>query len=275
MRDGALRDDSMRDGALRDDSMREATGRAEALTRYLGERTEDGVAFEVDARLRPDGRSGPLVRSIEGFNEYFEREPNGIAVWERQALTRARFVAGDAQTAARLMASIRHVAFPTIWRDGWSDELRHIKGRVENERASKGAKSGEVYDVKLGPGALSDIEWMAQWLAMKNGARFPMLQTPNTLRQIEAARDCGLLSEHDAKVLRDAYVFLRRAELRLQITQEQAARAPKKESREWISWARSLFPDENEEAASAKFEEQWHMSTHASRQVMEQVRDAL
>jgi len=275
MRDDAMRDDAMRDDVMRDDAMRETTGRAEELTRYLGERTEDGVAFEIDARLRPDGRSGPLVRSVEGFIEYFEREPNGIAVWERQALTRARFVAGDAQTAARLMASIRHVAFPEAWRDGWSDELRHIKTRVENERASKGAKSGEVYDVKLGPGSLSDIEWTAQWLAMKNGARFPILQTPNTLRQIEAARECQLLSEEESDVLRDAYVFLRRAELRLQITQEHAARAPSKGSHEWISWARSLFPDEEEEEASAKFEQQWRMSTHAARQVMERVRDAL
>ncbi len=214
-------------------------------------------------------------------------------------MTRARFVAGDAQTAARLMAAIRHAAFPEQWQSAWSDELRHIKSRVENERAAPGAKAsgakasgvktggktsasgsrvcasgGEVYDVKLGPGGLSDIEWCAQWLALKNGARLPALQTPNTLRQVEAARGAELLSPAEANALRDAYTFLRRAELRLQITQEHAGRALRHGTPEWTSWARSIFPDEPDQAA-ARFETEWRANTQAARAVMERVRDEL
>jgi glutamate-ammonia-ligase adenylyltransferase len=255
--------------------VQEATGWAEALMSFCGARTEDGVAFEIDARLRPDGRSGPLVRTVEGFVDYFERETNGIAVWERQALTRARFVAGDAGTSARLMAAIRHVAFPSQWRAEWGDELRHIKSRVENERAAKGAKAGDVYDVKLGPGCLSDIEFCAQWLALKNGARVPALQTPNTLGQIEAARNAQLLSDEEANALTDTYIFLRRAELRLQITQEQTVKAVKANSKEWTAWARAVFSDETDDSARSRFSEQWQTSTRNARGVMERVRDKL
>lgn len=274
---GAVQNDaSTREARARDieiAALSEATAQAEDVMKFCGERTEDGIAFEIDARLRPDGASSPLVRSIESFLEYFERETNGIAVWERQALTRARIVAGDFGIAARLMAAIRHVAFPENWQAEWGDELRHIKARVENERAAKGAKSGDTFDVKLGPGALSDIEFCAQWLAMKHGARVLALQTPSTLAQIEAARAAALLSEEEAAALRETYVFLRRAELRLQITQEGAVKGVKRDSKEFAAWARAVFPGDDN--AAAHFVETWDASTRGARLVMERVRDEL
>ncbi len=245
---------------------------AEKLTKWVGERTADGQGFELDARLRPEGQSGALARSIGGFIEYFERESGGLAAWERQALTRSRFVAGDATTAARLQAAIRHVAFPAVWQREWSDELRHVKSRVENER---GAKSSDVFDVKLGSGTLSDIEWTSQWLAMKYGAQFLELQTPNTLRQIEAAAEVRVLDAASASALHDAYLFFRRVELRLQITQENAPRVVKKSSPQMLALSRSLFPDEENSVAQERFEERWTSSTRNVRNVFERVRDAL
>jgi glutamate-ammonia-ligase adenylyltransferase len=129
--------------------------------------------------------------------------------------------------------------------------------------------------VKLGAGTLSDIEFCAQWLAMKNGARVPALQTPNTLRQIEASREAELLTDAEAAALRDAYLFLRRAELRLQITQDHSVRAVQRGSKGWTSWARAVFPGEPNEIATARFEEEWHLRTRAARSVMERVRDEL
>ncbi len=114
---------------------------AREIMRWMNEPTEDGTCFEVDARLRPHGNSGALALPLSAFYDYFENETSGIAAWERQALTRARFVAGDAEIAATLLAATRHVAFPPIWRAGWSDELRHIKHRVETERGTKSAKA--------------------------------------------------------------------------------------------------------------------------------------
>ena len=251
-----------------------ATRWANDLIQYLGAPSEEGTVFEVDARLRPDGRNGAMAPSIDGYLKYFERASGGIAVWERQALTRARLAAGDAQTGAKLLAAIRHVSFPEIWQSEWSDELRHIKARVENERAAKSTFS-TIYDVKLGRGGLSDIEWSAQWLAMRYGAAHPDLQTPNTLRQIEAARAAKVLSDDEARVLTDGYVFLRRAELRLQITQEHAPTSVKENASEWKSWARSIFPDVDEATACERFAAEWLDHTQAVRKVMERVRDSL
>ncbi len=248
---------------------------ATELIRFMGERTEDGIVFDLDARLRPEGSSGALAPTLDSFTQYFERTPNGLQVWERQALTRARFVAGDSQISARLMAAIRHVAFPEKWNSAWSDELRHIKARVENERGGKAKKSDSVFDVKLGPGTLSDIEWTTQWLALKFGAAHPVLQTRSTLLQIEAAREAGVLPETDTSALRDAYTFLRRAELRLQIAHEYSTPAVTKGSKEWTAWTRAVFAEESEGKAAEKFETEWNFHTQATRKIFERVRDNL
>jgi glutamate-ammonia-ligase adenylyltransferase len=194
-------------------------------------------------------------------------------VWERQALTKARTIAGDAATAARLRAAISHVAFPDRWDAAWGDELRHIKARIEKERRARGSAGGTVYDVKLGSGCLNDIEFCAQWLALKYGHAHPALQTPNTLRQIEAASQAELLSETRAAGLVRAYIFLRRAELRLQVTQEHSIQAVKRDSTEWTAWARSLYPATPD--APEHFAMQWQTHTQTAREIMEMVRDAL
>jgi glutamate-ammonia-ligase adenylyltransferase len=253
---------------------------AREIIRWMNEPTEDGPCFEVDARLRPHGASGALALPLQAFYDYFENDTTGIAIWERQALTRARFVAGDAELAATLLAATRHVAFPDNWRAGWSDDLRHIKHRVETERGSKSTKAagrgtGEVFDVKMGKGTLSDIEWCAQWLALKFGAHFTPLQTSNTREQIRAACDGGFLNEAEAAALLEAHTFLRRAELRLQLTQEHGGHAVRSGTREFAAWSRAVFPDEPTPVAEEHFAEQWHQVTAASRAVMERVRDGL
>jgi glutamate-ammonia-ligase adenylyltransferase len=241
------------------------------LIAFSGERTEDGPGWALDARLRPHGSSGALAATPDAFGDYFDNPKSGFAPWERQALTRARFAAGDGATGARLMALVHHAAFPDQWQAGWSDELRHIKNRVERERAAK----SEVFDLKLGPGGLSDIEWSAQWLAMKNGDRFPTLQTPGTLSQLHAAHEVGLLSEEDFAVLEAAYTWLRRAELRLQIAREGGEARAKRGSADAALWARAVFPGLQSDAASERFEKEWTTHTRRARQVFEQVRDTL
>jgi glutamate-ammonia-ligase adenylyltransferase len=244
-----------------------ATKWALEIGKYLGERTEDGSVFEIDARLRPEGRSGAMAPSIEGFLLYFERAVGGLAVWERQALTRARFVAGDAQTGARLMAAICHVAYPANWNPDWSDELRHIKERVESER---GRLSAGIYDVKLGRGALSDIEWTAQWLALKHGAMFPQLQGPNTLQVLAGAVQAQVLARDDLQVLEAAYTFFRRAEIRLHTALDVRGSSLKSGTPEWKSWARAVFPESSE--AEHEFEEAWRSHTRGVREIFERVR---
>ena len=249
---------------------------AEALIQFVGARTAEGAGFELDARLRPHGASGPLASSPAALMEYFDHaQSSGFAVWERQALTRARIVAGDVATGARAMALIRNVAFPRYWEAQWSDELRHIKTRVERERAAKGAKGGEFFDVKLGAGGLSDIEWSAQWLAMKWGFRHPGLQTPNTLRQLEAAREAALISAVEFDELELAYLWLRRAELRLQIAREGGTAAIKASSPDFAIWARATFPGVPIDEATTRFERAWKQHTGNVRRIFERVRAEL
>ena len=244
---------------------------AEMLIEFMSERTADGPGWALDARLRPGGASGALATSPDALIAYFEHpKGSGFTAWERQALTRARIVAGDASTGARAMALIRNVAFPRPWEAEWGHQLRHIKARVERERASKAD-----FDVKLGTGALSDIEWSAQWLAMKWGFRCPGLQTPNTLRQLEAAHDYDLISAREFEDLELAYLWLRRAELRLQIAREGGAAGIARASSDFKIWTRALFPGLPEGEAAARFESAWARHTAPVRRVFERVRAEL
>ena len=252
---------------------------AEALMRFVGERTAEGALWPLDARLRPHGSSGPLASSPAALMEYFDNPLSGFATWERQALVRARIVAGDVRVGARAMALIRNVAFPREWNSDWSDELRRMKTRIEHELggdfAPASARGVVTYDVKLGSGALRDIEWSAQWLAMKYGFAHPSLQTPNTLRQLEAARAAGRISAADFETLELAYLWLRRAELRLQIAREGGAAAIKRDAADFKVWARAMFPGVPIEEAKARFENAWSQHTSGVRQIFERVRDEL
>ena len=245
---------------------------SEELLSFCGERTEDGPGFTLDLRLRPGGASGPLAATPDAFRDYVENPRHAFAPWERQALTRARFAAGDGNVAARIMALARTAAFPATWKAEWSDDLHHIKGRMETERA---ARSTAMLDLKQGPGGLADIEWTAQWLAMKHGHRHPGLQTPNTRRQLSAAREAGLLSERAWGALARAHTWLRRAELRLQIAHETSTTNVDQDSPAFRVWARAVFPGVTESEAAEQFLTQWHEHTAAARKVFEGVRDGL
>jgi glutamate-ammonia-ligase adenylyltransferase len=251
-----------------------ATQWAESLISFMGGRTADGPGFELDPRLRPYGSNGAIAAPLEAYREYFENPKSGFSAWERQALTRARFAAGDGVTGAKLVALTRGVAFPETWQSQWSDELRHIKGRVERERAAKGAATVD-YDLKLGPGGLADIEWSAQWLAMKHGAKHPEMQTPNTRRQLGAAHEAGLLTGEELRAMDDAYTWLRRAELRWQVAREGGASVVKRGSNDAMIWARALFPALAGEEATERFAGEWTLHTARAHEVFERVRNEL
>ncbi len=248
---------------------------AEELIAFVGEPSAEGAGWSLDARLRPGGASGALAVTTERLRDYFDDPRQGFAVWERQSLTRARLGAGDFGLGARAMASIRAAAHPNQWNPAWGDELRHIKTRVERERAAKPSGGVPVFDVKLGSGALGDIEWAAQWLALRHGAAFPALQTPNTRAQLGAARDGGYLSDAEHATLLAAYDWLRRAELRWQIARDGARSGVRRDSPDFRIWARAVFPNASGDDASALFEQTWDAHTRSTRAIFERIRAAL
>lgn len=177
-------------------------GRVRALLGNLGAEPP----LEVDAALRPEGRNGPLTRALASYAEYYERwaEP-----WERQALLRARPVAGDEGLAERFVALIDPLRYPPAGLPVADlREVRRIKARVESERLPRGVPANR--HVKLGRGGLSDVEWTAQLLQLQHAGRHPELRTTRTLEALAAARDVGVLEPADEEQLREAWILASR-----------------------------------------------------------------
>jgi glutamate-ammonia-ligase adenylyltransferase len=155
----------------------------------------------LDADLRPEGRSGPLVRSIGSYAAYYERWGE---TWERQALLRAEPLAGD----RALLDDFATLIDPLRWTpEGLSPdelrEVRRIKARVESERLPRGVE--KTRHLKLGPGGLADVEWTIQLIQLQHAASVPGLQTTETVAAIDAAVAAGLMEAHDATILVDAW----------------------------------------------------------------------
>jgi [glutamine synthetase] adenylyltransferase / [glutamine synthetase]-adenylyl-L-tyrosine phosphorylase len=189
---------------------------AERLMRTLGEVTAEGTAFEMDADLRPEGRSGPLSRSLESYLSYHDRwgEP-----WERQALLRARPVAGNPDLGARFIDAVRPLAYPETFSAADVSQMRKMKARMEKERI-KGRDDPRRH-LKLGPGGVSDVEWTVQLLQQRHGANEIGLRTANTMAALDAAQDCALLEHRDAAWLRDGYQFMTRVRNRLYLLRQR------------------------------------------------------
>jgi [glutamine synthetase] adenylyltransferase / [glutamine synthetase]-adenylyl-L-tyrosine phosphorylase len=157
--------------------------------------------IDVDTDLRPEGRQGPLTRSLGSYAAYYARWSK---VWESQALLRAAPVAGDADLGDRFVEAIASIRWPA---DGLTDadirEVRRIKARVEKERLPRGADP--TLNTKLGRGGLADVEWTVQLLQLRFAGRVAGLRTTSTLRALDAARYAGLIEAEDAEMLAAAW----------------------------------------------------------------------
>ncbi len=159
----------------------------------------------VDSDLRPEGRQGPLVRTLAAYRGYYQR---WSAPWEAQALLRAEPVAGDAELGAEFIAMIAEFRYPTGPGPEGIDvaavrEIRRIKARMEAERIPRGAD--RALHVKLGPGGLSDVEWTVQLLQLRYAHALPGLRTTRTGAAMAVAVEAGLLPVHDAAALMTAW----------------------------------------------------------------------
>ncbi|MFW3172684.1 bifunctional [glutamine synthetase] adenylyltransferase/[glutamine synthetase]-adenylyl-L-tyrosine phosphorylase [Geodermatophilus sp. CPCC 206100] len=191
-----------------DESRATATANAVAhtLRRLLGEPAPD-PAFEVDADLRPEGRQGALVRSLDAYRSYYER---WVSVWEVQALLRAVPVAGDEELGRAFVQLIDPIRYP----DGGIGaeqvaEIRRIKARVERERLPRGADPAT--HTKLGRGGLADVEWTVQLLQLQHAAELPALRVPSTTGALAALRAADLLDADQAGALQMAWELATRA----------------------------------------------------------------
>jgi [glutamine synthetase] adenylyltransferase / [glutamine synthetase]-adenylyl-L-tyrosine phosphorylase len=157
----------------------------------------------VDADLRPEGKQGPLVRSLAACRAYYERR---AAPWERQALLRAEFAVGDAALGAEFIALADQFRYPVGGLDEPTvREIRRIKARMESERIPRG--TDRALHLKLGPGGLSDVEWTVQLLQLRHGHAGEGLRTTRTIEALDAAVAAGLATHADAEALAAAWRF--------------------------------------------------------------------
>ena len=185
----------------------EAQQRAEAIVRTISRLTEDmRVPLDLDLGLRPEGRNGAIVRSLESYRAYYER---WSLTWEAQALLRARIVVGDRSVLAAWEELVNDVRYPETIAEQDIREIKRIKARVEAERLPQAADPAR--HLKLGRGSLSDVEWFVQLLQLEHGAKVEGLRTTSTLGALAAAEREGLVTTADAARLHNAWMLASRA----------------------------------------------------------------
>ncbi len=178
-----------------------------SIVSELGRLTEDNrLPLDLDIGLRPEGKNGTPVRSLDSYRAYYNR---WSLTWEAQALLRARGVAGDLELLDDFTSLADEVRYPAQIGEQAVREVRRIKARVENERLPQGADPNR--HLKLGRGSLSDVEWFVQLIQLEHAAELLSLRTTSTLEALAVAAQNDLVTEQDAERLRDAWILASRA----------------------------------------------------------------
>ena len=216
---------------------------ARKIISLIGTPHYEGPGYELDTRLRPSGSQGLLVTSIEAFARYHGTADAGVhqsgraATWERLALLRARFVAGDTDLGQRAIAIAQRAAYeqqldaPTVGAD-----IKRLRERMEQELARE--RPGR-YDLKFGRGGLLDIEFSVQLLQLRFG-QSAAVRSSDTREALEGLRQIGALNEDKYRKLHDGYHFLRRVEQRLRIVHGDGAHLIEENAAGLFSLARRL-----------------------------------
>ena len=163
---------------------------------------DQSLEFELDLDLRPEGKNGPIVRSIDSYAAYYKR---WAGTWESQALLRARLISGAPEIRDAFVHLIDQYRYPEHIEQSAIVEIRRIKARVEVERLPQGADPKR--HLKLGRGSISDVEWLVQLLQLRHARKHPEIQTPHTLFALEQMEAVGLITNSDARVLLEAWVI--------------------------------------------------------------------
>jgi glutamate-ammonia-ligase adenylyltransferase len=197
-----------------DAALRTATQLASAMIRICSRTTAEGLVFPVDPNLRPEGRNGPLVRTLASHLAYYDR---WAKTWEFQALLKARPAAGDMALGQEYLDAVTPLIWQAAQRENFVEDVQAMRRRVEKTLPPDQAPR----EIKLGPGGLRDIEFAVQLLQLVHGRTDESLRSPTTLAGLAALAEGGYVAREDARDLADAYRFLRQIEHLLQLYQLQ------------------------------------------------------
>ncbi len=238
----------------------------EFIIKAMSEVTASGYVFRVDVRLRPDSSVGTIARSMEGYETYYE---GWGEIWERQALIKARPVAGDMELGRQFIQTIQPFVYQR-YLDGLSiseikTDIRHTKARIERRIITE--NENPKTHVKLGIGGIRDIEFIIQYLQLVHGGQITALRNRNSLEALKLLQEHGLLSREDWKTLSEAYRFMRTVEHRIQIEADQQRYSLPSKRADLIKLARSTgYRDNERESALDVFQADYKAYTSAVRE---------
>ncbi len=199
------------EGAVESDALKAASSLAATMMRVCSDHTAEGTLWPVDAALRPEGKAGPLVRTLGSHLSYYER---WAKTWEFQALLKARPIAGDAELGQRYLDTIGPLVWTAADRPNFVTDVRAMRRRVLDQIPVRQADR----ELKLGPGGLRDIEFAVQLLQLVHGRADEALRSRNTLLALGELTSHGYVARDDGAALAEAYRFLRTLEHRLQLS---------------------------------------------------------
>ena len=240
----------------------EAQERAETIVRELKRLTEDlRLPLDLDLGLRPEGKNGAVVRSLDSYRAYYER---WSLTWEAQALLRARGAVGDPDLLRDFESLADEVRYPASISATDVREVKRIKARVEAERLPQAADPAR--HLKLGRGSLSDVEWFVQLLQLQHAAALPELRTTSTLQALDAAVAAELVPAADAAKLRAAWLIASRARSAMTLWTAKTADVLPTDRQQLEGVARLL---EYPPGGARQLEEDYLRTTRLARQVFE------
>ncbi len=221
------------------------------------------LEFELDLGLRPEGKNGPRIRTVQAYAGYYERWAD---TWEFQALLRARMVCGSEELVSQFTQLIDRYRYPEELTSSQRIEIRRIKARVESERLPQGADPQRHF--KLGRGSLSDVEWLVQLLQLEHVSAHPSLRTTGTLDALSQLVASGIIAKQDAAKLESAWLLTSRCRSALVLAVDKQLDVLPTDRKQLEAMARIL---EYAPGSAADLEEDYLAATRKSRQVFERL----
>jgi glutamate-ammonia-ligase adenylyltransferase len=210
------------------------------LITYLSAPTEEGIAYKIDMQLRPSGKAGPVVCSLDAYRDYHRTRSQ---LWERQALIKTRFIAGDPVLGREIEKIAEGVAYGSGLPKEGVQEIHHLRMRMERELAGEDETR---FNLKKGRGGLVDIEFLTQMLQLAHGHRLRALRRRGTLKALQKLFECKILKSAEYKLLFEGYLFLRRLDHRLRLERDQSIDAFEADPARLEGIARALYNSRQE-----------------------------
>ena len=236
---------------------------SQLVTKTINEITNEGNVFRVDLNLRPEGRYGEIANSLASCEIYYE---SWGRTWERQALIKARVSAGSESLGAELLKFLQPFIFRRSLDFNAVEEIKQMKRKIDLSIQQKGSQRGNI---KLGFGGIREIEFTVQSFQLLFGGRDKALRVPNTLSALEKLRDRGLVKPEEYDRLREAYVFLRNLENRVQMSFSLQTHVLPKNKKEMAVLAKKMgFRDSNREVRVKQLMDEFEKHTRDRKSVV-------